>query len=98
MSDTTPAKVLGIHQRAGYRPDLAALARNQVTLARERLGMTHREMANALAPLLGWNPSPEIVEGWETTATPPGDVILAVGLVSQRTGQDIVPVPLSDDA
>jgi hypothetical protein len=97
MTDTAPAKVIGLHQRAGYRPDLAALARSQVASAREKLGLSHAEFADVLGRMLPWRPSPEIVESWESTATPPGDVILAVGLASHGP-RDIMPIPLSRDA
>lgn len=96
MTDTA-RKVIGLHQRAGYRPDLASLARQQVMTARLKLGLTHAEFADQLARLLPWRPSPEIVQSWETDATPPGDVLLAVGLAAQGP-RDILPIPLSRGA
>jgi hypothetical protein len=96
MTETT-GKVIGLHQRAGYRPDLASLARHQVAAARQKLGMTHAQFADELARLLSWRPSPEIVQSWEEDATPPGDVILAVGLAAQGP-RDILPIPLSRSA
>jgi transcriptional regulator with XRE-family HTH domain len=93
MTQTT-GKVIGLHQRMGYRPDLAALARHQITTAREKLGLTHEQFADRLGRLLSWRPSAEIVASWETDATPPGDVILAAGIASQG-GRDILPIPLT---
>jgi hypothetical protein len=51
-----------------------------------------------LSPLLDHEPTAGIVSRWETDATPPGDVLLAAGLVSQAsplsadelTGDDLV--------
>jgi hypothetical protein len=93
-----PGKVIGLTQRSGYRPDLAALARNHVIIAREQLGITVEDFASRLTPLLGWSPTPEVVRSWETQVTPPGDVILAVGLLTQDRPRDIVPVPLTENA
>jgi hypothetical protein len=75
-------KVVDLSRRSGYRPDLAALARHQVSSAREGLGLSHEEFADVLAPLLGWQPSPEAIESWETTAVAPGDVLVAASLAT----------------
>jgi hypothetical protein len=91
-------KVIDLHQHSAYRPDLAALSRDQVSSARERLGLSRQDFADVLAPLLGWKPSAELVEGWETRATPPGDVILAVGLATQTTRSEVLTVALSAEA
>jgi hypothetical protein len=77
--------VVDLGSRAGYRPDMAALARSQVASSRERLGMTPAEFAAVLTPLLGWEVSAGVVRRWETEATPPGDVLLAAGIVSQAS-------------
>jgi hypothetical protein len=60
--------------------------------------MTQQEFAEVLRPLLGWAPSAEIVDGWETSAVPPGDVLLAVGMASQESTHDVLTVALSADA
>ena len=83
MSPRDERNVVDLGSRAGYRPDMAGLARSQVASARERLGMTPAEFAAVLTPLLGWEPSAGVVGRWETEATPPGDVLLAAGIVSQ---------------
>src|SRR5512132_2093924 len=81
---------MALGNRAGYRPDMAALARAQVSDARERLGMTTEEFAAVLKPLLGWDPSPGVITKWETDATRPGDVLIAATVVARAT-------PLSAD-
>lgn len=96
--DRPGARVIGLTQHRGYRPDLAALARDQVVTAREKLGLDREEFAALLEPLLGWRPSADVVEGWETQATPPGDVILAAGLAIQRTPSEVLTVGLSPNA
>jgi hypothetical protein len=84
MTDERPVgDVVHLRARAGYRPDMAALARAQVASARERLGLTTAEFAEVLRPLLGWSPTPGVVENWETTATPPGDVLIAAGVIAK---------------
>jgi hypothetical protein len=83
MSPRDDRNVVDLGSRAGYRPDMAGLARSQVASARERLGMTPAEFAAVLTPLLGWEALAGVVVRWETEATPPGDVLLAAGMVSQ---------------
>lgn len=41
-----------------------------------------------LSPLLSWDLSAELVESWEADAVPPGDVMVAAGLVSQDAPGD----------
>jgi hypothetical protein len=94
-----PGNVVGLVQRRGYRPDLAALARHQVANAREKLGLTPDQFADRLTPLLGWSPTAAVVESWEAQVTPPGDVVLAVGLVTQEgPPHGIVPLALTENA
>lgn len=90
MARTDDSNVVDLGTRAGYRPDMAALARSQVAAARERLGLTTEEFAAVLKPLLGWGPSPGVIANWETDATPPGDVLIAASIVTQSA-------PLSAD-
>jgi hypothetical protein len=90
MARRDDSNVVDLAGRSGYRPDMAAMARAQVASARESLGLTTEEFAAVLAPLLGWDPTPGVVANWETTATPPGDVLIAAGVVSEAA-------PLSTD-
>jgi len=75
-------KLIDLSARANYRPDLAALARNQIAAARANLGLTFGEFAEMLAGLVGWRVTPEAAESWETTTAPPGDVLVAAGLMT----------------
>jgi hypothetical protein len=81
--------VVDLGSRPGYRPDMAGLARAQVIAARSRLGLTSAEFAEVLKPLLGWAPTAGVVENWERDATPPGDVVMAAGVVSQAAPLDL---------
>jgi Domain of unknown function (DUF5919) len=90
MASRDDSNVVDLRSRAGYRPDMAALARAQVASARERLGLSTEEFASVLKPLLGWGPSPGVISNWETDATPPGDVLIAASIVTQAA-------PLSAD-
>jgi hypothetical protein len=80
-------RVVDLRSRTGYAPNLGALACGQVAAARERLGLSTEEFANILGPLLRWTDyevTPELVESWEKTTTPPGDVLVAAGLAAQN--------------
>jgi hypothetical protein len=85
MARADDSNVVDLGSRASYRPDMAALARAQVSDARERLGLTTEEFAAVLKPLLGWDPSPGVIAKWETEATPPGDVLIAATIVTRAT-------------
>ncbi len=78
-------KVTRLSDRTGYRPDLGQLARQQVNSARLAIDATPGDFAALLAPLLDWDITAELVESWETDAVPPGDVIIAAGLIAQDT-------------
>lgn len=81
-------QVIELHSRRGYQPDMGALARQQVAAARGRLGLTPSEFAEVLRPVLGWTPTPEMIESWETTIVPPGDVVLGAGLAAQSAPRE----------
>jgi hypothetical protein len=86
MSDQQPdAKVIDLRRRAGFRPDIEALARGEVANARRRLGLTIEEFAEVLQPILGWAPNADIIECWETSVVPPGDVLIAASIISQAS-------------
>lgn len=70
---------------SSYRPDFGSLARSQVAAARQSLNLAPAEFAEVLASALGWTPSAEVIESWESTSTPPGDVVLAVGALNNET-------------
>lgn len=70
-------RVIDLRTRAGYRPSYAALARSQILLARNSLGMTPAEFAEHLSGILEWPVSASAVESWETSTVPPGDALMA---------------------
>jgi hypothetical protein len=72
-----PAEVVSLAGRAGYRPDLAAIASAQVAAARAAAGLAPAAFAAWLGTLLSWEPSAEAVVRWEGGTAPPGDVLLA---------------------
>jgi len=74
-------EIVDIHTRAGYQPDVAGLARNQLTAARRAAGLSRSEFADILTPLVGWPVTAETIESWELTAVPPGDVLVAAGML-----------------
>jgi hypothetical protein len=75
---TMTKKVVDLRTRAGYQPDLAALARRRIVAARESLDLSPAAFASMLTPLVGWPVTPDAVEGWETDSTPPAEVLIAV--------------------
>lgn len=82
------AKVVSIGARSNYRPDFGQLARSQLETARKVKGMSRAEFASLLASMMGWPITVDTLEAWESDATPPGDVMMAVDLIirSASTG------------
>ncbi|MFI6517437.1 DUF5919 domain-containing protein [Spirillospora sp. NPDC050679] len=74
-------ELIDLRGRASYKPDVASLARSKLAAARAEAKLTEHEFAEVLSPLLGWPVSPETVQAWETVAVPPGDALVAAGLV-----------------
>jgi hypothetical protein len=70
--------VTNLHTRMGYQADYAALARNRICTARTSAGLSPSEFAAMLSQLVGRPITGGIVKQWETEATPPGDVLVAV--------------------
>jgi hypothetical protein len=81
------AEVVQLRQRGGYQPDLGALAREQVRQARQARNLDEAEFAEMLTPLLGWTVTADVVRSWESTSVPPGDVLVAAGLVAHAAGR-----------
>lgn len=93
--------IIGLGDEAGHQEDrkqprAAALACEQVAKARRALNLTPREFAEALSPVLGWEPDAHMVESWETTTVPPGDVLAGITIISPNN--PIETVPLDDFA
>lgn len=84
-SSSKTGTVVSMHGRASYRPDLGALARNQLAAARAARGLQLAEFADLLSTMLDWTVSPEALESWETSATPPGDVLVAAELMVRQS-------------
>ena len=84
LPDQRTADVVELRSRSAYRPDLAGLARGQLAAARQSRGLSSEEFAEILEPLLGWPVTAATVEAWETTSVPPGDVLVAAGLVTHE--------------
>lgn len=82
--------VTGLHsRRSSYHPDYAALARGRVSMARASSGMSPVEFAAALSNLLGRNIQPGHVTSWENSATPPGDVLMAITALAPTTSNTL---------
>ena len=84
MVDDGPAKVIQLAHRRAYNPDIGSLARQRVAAARERTGLTRASFAASLESLLHWTPpiTEELVKAWETSASPPGPVIVACDIIA----------------
>src|SRR5688572_2754661 len=82
--------VIDMRTRKSYRPSFAEAARQQVAIARQRAGLSPAEFAEVLASLLNWRPNAETIESWETSTVPPGDVLMAVGVIAQEATQALV--------
>lgn len=82
-------EVIDLRTRRSYRPHLGSVACQQVGSARRRIGLSASEFAEVLTPLLGWTPSAETIQSWETNVVPPGDVLLAVGLAAQAASPQL---------
>jgi DNA-binding transcriptional regulator YiaG len=91
-------EVVSIRSRAGYQADYQGLASAQVSAARAKLGLTSGDFAQRLGALIGWMPSPAVVERWERGSTPPGDVVLAAAVMMQEVPGDVLTLPLSRTA
>ena len=77
---STRAEVVSIGSR---RPDYSRLARVQITVARQNLGLDHAGFARVLGETLGWDVLPETIEAWEDDVTPPGDVLVWCAVIAQ---------------
>lgn len=90
--------VVDLRSRASYRPDVAGLARNQLRAARRALGLNLTAFAEILTSMVGWPVTAEAVESWESEAVPPGDVLVAAGLLvhASPAGTPVGEAPSTD--
>jgi hypothetical protein len=57
--DPTAGELIDLARHVGFRPDIAALARDQIASARRLLNLTPAEFAELLIPLVGWRSHPK---------------------------------------
>lgn len=74
--------VTELRTRRAWQPDCAALARSRIATARFSAGLSPAEFAAVLTRMLSRTVTPGHVNSWETTSTPPGDVLIAADAVS----------------
>lgn len=74
--------ITDLRTRSRYQPDCAALARNRIAAARAAARLSPSEFAAMLSDLLGRPIAASKVIAWETSATPPGDALIAADTVS----------------
>jgi hypothetical protein len=74
--------ITDLRSKARYQPDCMALARNRIATARAIAKLSPAEFAALLSQLLGRAVTAGHVRAWETTATPPGDALIAADTVS----------------
>lgn len=79
------ARIVDMTTHARFRPNAAALARNQLAAARAAQNATPQQFAETLTALVGWPVNGAAVEAWEKTAVPPGDVLVAAGMLSHSS-------------
>ena len=80
MSTLRP--VTDLRSRRSWQPDCAALARSRLASARFSAGLSPGEFAALLGKMLSRSITAGMVTTWESTATPPGDVLIAADAVS----------------
>ena len=84
--DPEVSSLVQLSARPNYRPDTAALARDQLATARKTRDLSFAEFAELLTPLVSWPVTAHAVESWESASVPPGDVLVAAGLLSHVSG------------
>ncbi|MFF4205658.1 DUF5919 domain-containing protein [Streptomyces sp. NPDC001668] len=89
-AEAVQGAVVSLQDRRSYKPNLRALAQGQLRAAREAKGQSREEFADLLSTMLGWPVNAEAVEGWESTATPPGDVLVAAELITRQARPGLV--------
>lgn len=77
--------VTDLRTRSRYRPDFGTLARHRVAGARVAMGLDEREFAKVLTSLIGREVTAGLISSWETSVTPPGDVVVAVSSISPNS-------------
>lgn len=89
MDDDGTGNVINLHSRSSFKPDMASLARDQFRSMRLSSDSSRGEFADSLAQLLGWEVTEGHVESWETSTPPPGDVLVAAGMIAKAGPTDV---------
>ncbi|GGX58895.1 DUF5919 domain-containing protein [Streptomyces chartreusis] len=89
MTSGQEAAVVSMFGPGPRQLDLGDVARNQVAAARAARGMSEAEFAHLLDSLLGWPVKAGFVAAWESTSTPPGDVLVACELIVRQSPPDL---------
>lgn len=93
MPDATPSNVIPFRRHG----DFATLARTEIAAVRKALNLGAGEFAVLLGEHLTWEPTAAAVRGWEATAVPPGDVVLAAQYLARITAGVDVPSYVGGD-
>lgn len=83
------AEVVPMYGRGARGLDLGQVARSQCAAARTARDMTHAQFAELLTAMVGWPVSGGTVEAWETSATPPGDILVACELIVRQSPPEL---------
>lgn len=85
MAGKRPASSLtAMRSHRNYRPNVVALACGRVASARQETGLSREAFADALWPILGHRPTPDLISVWETTIAPPSDVLVACEILASN--------------
>lgn len=89
-----------LDRRKRSSTNAAEMAMLQLLNARQATGLEPSAFADALAPYLAWNPTPELVKTWESQVPPPGDVLVAAQAIAAASNDPAadLPAPLSPEA
>jgi hypothetical protein len=95
-NDQSDGVVINLWSRGKARPDMAGMAREQFRSMRMSCDNSREEFAEALTQVLGWNVTESLIESWETSTPPPGDVIVAAGFVAKSGPVDVADARATD--
>ncbi len=79
--ETNQDPIIDLMDRLGFMPNMGELARNRLSSAMHRLGLSVDEFAARLDRMVDWEVSPDAVGSWTTETTPPGDILIAADLL-----------------
>jgi hypothetical protein len=97
--DEESAQIIPFPRRPLHRPDLASLASQRITKAKQQSGLSNAAFAEVLQSLLNWAPpiTAELVKMWETVTSPPGQVIIACEILPTGFGETFGEIKTSPD-